>query len=71
MKGLVSDIRKLSNVLCDKVDVVLTDAVHIPFHAEIRFIIDGQKVDGNQLMPVFLKYKDRLTDLFSQDIYYI
>lgn len=70
-KAIVSDIRKLSNVLYDKVDVVLTDAVHIPFHAEIRFIIDGQEVDGNHIDARFLKYKDRLTDLFSQDIYYI
>ena len=60
-----------SNLLCDKVDVILTDAVIIPFHAEIRFIIDGQEIDGNHIDARFLKYKDKLTDLFSQDIYYI
>ena len=68
-KATVGDIREISNVVSDKVDVILTDSSEIPFHAEIRFVIDGNEIDGNHIEARFLKYKDKLTDLFNRDIF--
>ncbi len=67
-KAIVGDIKKLSESLCDKLYIILTEAVDIPFHAEIRFIINGHEIDGNHLDARFLKYKDKLTELFSKNI---
>ena len=70
-KADVGDIRGISKKVSDTVDVVLADAAEIPFHAEIRFVIDGQEVDGNHIDARFLKYKDKLTELFNKDIVYV
>ncbi len=67
----VGDIRGISKKVSDTVDVILTDAAEIPFHAEIRFVIDGQGIDGNHIDARFLKYKDKLTELFSKDIVFV
>ncbi|MBR4324559.1 MAG: hypothetical protein IKP73_03410 [Bacteroidales bacterium] len=70
-KANVGNIRNLSESLCDKVNVILAEAADIPFHAEIRFVINGQEIDGNHLNARFLKYKDKLTELFSKDICWV
>ena len=70
-KAIVGDIRNLSESFGDTVDVILAETADIPFHAEIRFVINGQEIDGNHLDARFLKYKDKLTELFSKDICWV
>ena len=70
-KAIVGDIRNTSETFCDTVDVIFAEAADIPFHAEIRFVINGQEIDGNHLDARFLKYKDKLTELFSKDICWV
>ena len=70
-KAIVGDIRNTSETFCDAVDVIFAESADIPFHAEIRFVINGQEIDGNHLDARFLKYKDKLTELFSKDICWV
>ncbi len=64
----VGKIRDVSDSPDDKVDVILTETQDIPFHSEIIFNIDNQWIDGNHLSARFLKYKDKLSNLFAQNL---
>lgn len=67
-KAKVGEIRGVADEQGTSIDVVLTKS-DVPFHAEIRFTIDGQLIKGNNQNPHFLRYKDRLKNLFAQDIF--
>lgn len=68
-KAKVASIRGISDNESDCVDVKLKQSENIPFHAEIEFFIEGELMKGNTQNPRFLRYKDKLKDLFGQNIH--
>ncbi len=67
-KALACKIRSVADEDGDKIDVIFTES-DVPFHAEIRFEIDGELVVGNNQHPRFLRYKDKLRDILQNDVY--
>lgn len=67
-KAKVGDIRDVADEDGSSIDVIFTKS-DVPFHAEIRFTIDGQLKKGNNQNPHFLRYKDKLKHLFAKDIF--
>lgn len=67
-KANIGEIRGIADEQETSIDVVLTKS-DVPFHAEIRFTIDGQLIRGNNQNPHFLRYKDKLKNLFAKDIF--
>ena len=67
-KAKVGEIRSVADEEGTSIDVMLTKS-DVPFHAEIRFTIDGQLIRGNNQNPHFLRYKDKLKILFAKDIF--
>lgn len=70
-KALVGEIRNIADEPDTSIDVIMTQSEDVPFHAEIRFVIDGQLIRGNNQNPHFLRYKDKLKNLFAKDIFKI
>jgi hypothetical protein len=70
-KANVGEIRNIADEPDTSIDVIVTQSEGVPFHAEIRFVIDGQLIKGNNQNPHFLRYKDKLKYLFAKDIFKI
>lgn len=67
-KALAGKIRSIVDEEGDKVDVILTES-EVPYHAEIKFEIDGDCIVGNNQHPKFLRYKDKLREILEKDVY--
>ena len=62
-------IRAVADERDDKIDVVLTESL-VPYHAEIRFYVEGTLIKGNNQNAHFLRYKDKLRELLTNNCYY-
>ncbi len=70
VKARVGAIRKIADEPDTAIDVIYTES-SIPFHAEIRFFINGDLLIGNNQNPYYLRYRKKLTELFKQDYFEI
>lgn len=77
VKAKVGEIRNIADEQGTKIDVEYPKPKSkqkkdsIPFHAEIRFYINGDLLKGNNQNPYYLRYRKKLTELFKQDYFEI
>ncbi len=66
VKAKTRKIREIADEPETSIDVIYTKST-IPFHAEIRFYINGDLLKGNNQNPYYLRYRKKLKSLFEQD----
>lgn len=67
VKALTGEIRKIADEPNTSIEVVYTPSPSVPYHAEIRFYINGALLKGNNQNSYYLRYRTNLTKLFAKD----